>query len=131
MYLGPFLRCSVIAVALAVGLAFVAAHGAPVTGKGLLGVGVANPTPPSQGALIARVVPQSAAARAGLLPRDLIVQADSQPIASASDLIGYVATRHAGDRITLTVMRANGASSRRRARSPARPGRSGGRQLCA
>ena len=92
MYLGPFLRCSVIAVALAVGLPFVAAQGAPVTGKGLLGVGVANPTPPSQGALIARVVPESPAARAGLLPRDLIVQADSQPIASASDLIGYVAT---------------------------------------
>ena len=113
MYLGPFLRCSVLAVALAVGLPFVAAHGAPVTGKGLLGVGVANPTPPSQGALIARVVPDSAAARAGLLPQDLIVQADSQPIGSASDLIAYVATRHAGDRITLTVMRANGASSRR------------------
>lgn len=113
MCLWPFLRCSLIAVALAAGLPFAAADGALATGKGLLGVGVASPPPPWQGALIARVVPESAAARAGLLPQDLIVQADSQPIVSASDLTAYVATRHAGDHITLTVMRANGVSSRR------------------
>ena len=113
MYLWPFLRCSVIAVALAAGLPFAQADGAPGTGKGLLGVGAASPPPPSQGALIALVVPDSAAARAGLLPQDLIVQADSQPILSASDLSAYVASRRAGDRITFTVMRANGASSAR------------------
>jgi hypothetical protein len=105
------LRCSLIAVALAAGLPFAAADGAPGTGKGLLGVGVASPPPPSRGALIALVVPESAAARAGLLPQDVIVQADSQPIVSASDLSAYVATRHAGDRITFTVMRANSAAS--------------------
>ena len=56
------------------------------------------------------MAPESAAARAGLRPQDLIVQADSQPIFSASDLTAYVATRRAGDSITLTVMRWNGAS---------------------
>ena len=113
MYLWLLLRCSVIAVALAAGLPFAAADGAPAAGKGLLGVAVANPSPPLQGALIARVAPDGAAARAGLRPQDLIVQADSQPIFTASDLTAYVATRRAGDPITLTVMRANGASSGR------------------
>ena len=110
MYLRLLLRCSVIAVALAAGVPLAAADGAPAAGKGLLGVAVANPSPPSQGALVARVAPESAAARAGLRPQDLIVQADSQPIFSASDLTAYVATRRAGDSITLTVMRWNGAS---------------------
>jgi hypothetical protein len=113
MCLWPFLRCSLIGVVLAAALPFAAADGAPASAKGLLGVGVASAPPPTQGALVARVVPQSAAARAGLLPQDLIVQADSQAIVSASDLTAYVATRHAGDRITFTVMRANGASLRR------------------
>jgi hypothetical protein len=110
MYLRLLLRCSVIAVALAAGVPLAAADGAPAAGKGLLGVAVANPSPPSQGALVARVAPESAAARAGLRPQDLIVQADSQPIFSASDLTAYVATRRAGDSITLTVMRWNGPS---------------------
>lgn len=110
MYLRLLLRCSVIAVALAAGVPLAAADGAPAARKGLLGVAVANPSPPSQGALVARVAPESAAARAGLRPQDLIVQADSQPIFSASDLTAYVATRRAGDSITLAVMRWNGAS---------------------
>jgi len=76
----------------------------------VLGVAVGTPSAPSQGALIAAVAPGSAAAQAGLRPQDLIVQADSQPILAASDLTSYVATRRAGDRITLTVMRWNGAS---------------------
>lgn len=110
MYLRLFLQCSLITVALAAGLAFAAADDAPATGQGLLGVAVASPPPPLQGALIARVAAESAAARAGLRPQDLIVQADSQPILSPSDMTAYVATRHAGDRITLSVMRWNGAS---------------------
>ena len=89
MYLRLLLRCSVIAVALAAGVPLAAADGARAAGKGLLGVAVANPSPPSQGALVARVAPESAAARAGLRPQDLIVQADSQPIFSASDLTAY------------------------------------------
>jgi len=109
MPLSPLLRYILIAVALAVGLSFATADGAPTSEKGVLGVAVANPSPQWQGALIERVTPEGAAARAGLRPQDLIVEADSQPIASASDLIAYVATRRSGDRITLSVMRWNGA----------------------
>jgi hypothetical protein len=111
MSLSLLLRCRPIAAALGAGLCFAAAvAGAQPTGKGLLGVAVANPSSQWQGALIARVAPESAAARAGLRPQDLIVEADSQPISSASDLTAYVATRRAGDRVRLTVMRWNGAS---------------------
>ncbi len=104
------LRSTLITIA-AVALPFAAATaGAQTTQKGLLGVGVTNPASPWQGALIARVAPGSAAGRAGLLSQDLIVEADSQPISSASDLTAYVATRRAGDRIRFTVMRWNGGS---------------------
>lgn len=110
MSLSFLLRCSVIAIALATGLSFAAADGPPAPEKGVLGVAVANPSPQWRGALVALVAPEGAAARAGLRPQDLIVEADSHPIASASDLTEYVATRRAGDSITLTVMRWNGAS---------------------
>ncbi|HXW73738.1 MAG TPA: PDZ domain-containing protein [Steroidobacteraceae bacterium] len=110
MYSWRFLRRSLIVAATATALPFAAANGAPASGKGLLGVAVANPSPPAQGALIARLLPEGSAARAGLRLQDLIMQADSQAILSASDLTAYVATRRAGDRITLTVMRPNGAS---------------------
>lgn len=105
------LRCSLVAFALAAGLALAVADDAPTAGKGLLGVAlVLNPFAQWQGALIGRVAPETAAARAGLQPRDLIVQADSQPIRSAADLTAYLGTLLAGDRITLSVMRWNGSS---------------------
>ena len=105
------LRCSLIAFALAAGLALAVAGGATAAGKGLLGLAlVLNSSPRWQGALIARVAPQTAAARAGLRPGDLIVQADSQPIPSAADLTLYLGTHRAGDRIALTVLRWNGSS---------------------
>ena len=111
MNLWPLLRGALIVISLAAGLTVAAAEGAPAAGKGVLGVAVTNPTPPWQGALIARVVPDGAAAHAGLRLQDLIVQADSQSISSASDLTAYLATRRAGDHIALTVMRWNGGSS--------------------
>ena len=103
------LRCSLIAFALAAGLALPVADGATTAEKGLLGVAlVVNSR--WQGALIGRVAPETAAARAGLEPQDLIVQADSQPIRSAADLTAYVVSHRAGDRIALTVMRWDGSS---------------------
>lgn len=107
-------RCFLTALALVAGLAFAVADGAPAAGKGLLGVALVVNSPLRwQGALIGRVAPATAAARAGLRPGDLIVQADSQPIRSAADLTAYVGTHRAGDRIALTVMRWNGTSSAR------------------
>lgn len=108
------LRSSLIAFALGAGLALGVAHGATTAGKGLLGVAlIVNPSPRWQGALIGRVAPDTAAARAGLRPQDLIVQADSQPIRSAAELTAYVGAHYAGDRITLTLMRDDGSSVER------------------
>ncbi len=105
------LRCSLITFALAAGLALAVGDGATPAGKGVLGVGlVLDASPQLQGALIGRVAPESAAAHAGLRPQDLIVQADSQAIRSATDLTAYLGTHRAGDRIALTVMRWDGSS---------------------
>ena len=53
---------------------------ASAVGKGVLGVGAINPPPQFNGALVARITPDSAAAQAGLQLQDLIVEADSRPI---------------------------------------------------
>lgn len=103
--------CTLISFALAAGLVIALADGATAAGQGLLGVAlVVDSSSQWQGALIGRVAPATAAARAGLQPRDLIVQADSQPIRSAADLTAYVGTHRPGDRIALTVMRWDGSS---------------------
>ena len=105
------LWCSAIAFALAAGLALAAGDAATTAGKGLLGVAlVVDSSRQWQGALIGRVAPDTAAARAGLQPRDLIVQADSQSIRSAQDLTAVLGTHRAGDRIAFTVMRWDGSS---------------------
>jgi hypothetical protein len=108
---GRFHHCGLLLLALAAAVAVAAAADvAPSPAKGMLGVAVAEPPAPWQGALIARVIAAGAAERAGLKPQDLVVAADSRPIGSASDLSTYVASLSAGDRIALTVMRWNGAS---------------------
>ena len=111
MTLRLFLRCSLIAVALATWLRSGAgADVATATEKGVLGVRVTNAAPQWHGALVAQVAPDSAAARAGLRVQDLIVEADSRSISSAADLTAYVTGRRAGDRISFAVMRWDGRS---------------------
>jgi PDZ domain len=107
MNLVHLLRRALSIVALTIVLGVAAVGSASAAEKGVLGVQVGTPPPPAQGALVARVVSGGAAERAGLQPQDLIVEVDSQPIYAASDLTAYVGSRHAGDRITLTVMRFN------------------------
>jgi len=113
MKLWPLLRRALTVVSLAGGLAFAAIAGASAAEKGVLGVMVGTPPPPAQGALVGRVVPEGAAARAGVRVQDLIIAVDSQPISSAADLTAYVGSRHASERITLTIMRFNGAKPER------------------
>ena len=104
----------VIAFALATGLPLAAAVDAvAATGPGVLGVGVTNPQPQWHGALVTHITPASAAVRAGLQLQDLIVEADSRLISSATDLTNYVTSHRAGDRITFTVLRWNGRSFER------------------
>ena len=71
---------------------------------------------PREGALVGRVLPGSAADRAGVLgtrlgrdrtlPGDLIVAVDGRDIGSGSDLQDVLTRRKAGETVTLTVRRA-------------------------
>jgi hypothetical protein len=100
-------------MAFAAGLLGTALCGAAATGAGVLGVSIASPPAPWQAALVVNVLPDSAAARAGLRPQDLIVQADAQSISSPLDLGKYLANRRVGERVTLTVMRVSGGAGER------------------
>ena len=83
--------------------------------RGLLGVSVQNLTPAlaeqfnlkagQGGALIAQVVPDSAAAKAGLKQGDVITEVNGQPMHNASSLQSYVAIQRVGTPLTLTVYR--------------------------
>ena len=111
MSLRLLFRRGLITFALAAGLLLAAAvYGASATGRGVLGVGVRDPQPHWHGALVTHITPDSAAAHAGLQLQDLIVEADSRLISSATDLTTYVTSRRAGDRVNFTVMRWNGRS---------------------
>jgi Do/DeqQ family serine protease len=61
--------------------------------------------PVRRGAVIANVEPDSAAARAGLRPGDLILELDGKPVASASDLRTRIGLLRAGSPLGLTVLR--------------------------
>ncbi len=68
--------------------------------KGLRQIGIA----PAQTPMVARVLPDSPAAEAGLQPRDLIVAVDGTPLLSLPSLAEYLNNYHGG-RIQLTVER--------------------------
>ena len=58
-----------------------------------------------QGALVSRIVPDSAAARAGLQAGDVILKANGQPIDQSGDLPALVDKARPGERLTLEVWR--------------------------
>jgi serine protease Do len=79
----------------------------PVQGEALLGVrGVNDP----RGCRINFVAESSPAETAGLKVDDVIVRFDSGPIASFEQLLKTVREKHPGDRVTLGVLRGDGAA---------------------
>lgn len=60
---------------------------------------------PAQTPMVARIFPDSPAARAGIQSRDLITAADGQPLRSLASLSSYLDTRKAGGSVTLTIKR--------------------------
>ena len=82
--------------------------------RGYLGVHLLELTPElrrhfgaaeDSGVLVSRVAPASPAAAAGLAVGDLIVSADGAPLRTASQLVGRVGLREAGDEIELGIVR--------------------------
>ena len=59
----------------------------------------------NHGALIASVVPNSAAAQAGLRAGDVIIQVGSQAVNDASSLGDALAGKNPGDTVSITIMR--------------------------
>jgi serine protease Do len=60
---------------------------------------------PNQGAVIAAVVPRSAAARAGIQKGDIVVAADGKPIRNATQFRNTIGLTPVGSRIQLTIER--------------------------
>ena len=82
--------------------------------RGRIGVEIQDLTPSlaealgvreTQGAVIARVLPGSPAARAGLQPRDVVVAVDGVPVTSGAALRDRIGLARIGDVVDLTVDR--------------------------
>ena len=57
------------------------------------------------GVMVGEVVPGGAAAKAGILPRDVIVSVDGAPIKNGDELIAVVSMKHPGSTVSLGVLR--------------------------
>jgi len=82
--------------------------------RGFLGIGIQNLTPDlaqwfnvdeSRGVLVASVVPDTPADRAGLKQDDVIVAYDGNPVVEAGSFRSHVATTPAGETADLTIVR--------------------------
>ncbi len=71
-----------------------------------------------RGVLVARVEAGSPAEAAGIVPGDVIVEADGQPIASPHGLIRHVQRRPVGEPIDIVLVRRGGEQRLRVAASP-------------
>jgi serine protease Do len=57
------------------------------------------------GVIVGEVVPGGPAAKAGVLPEDVIVSVDGRPIKNGDELIGIVSNRHPGSTVSLGIIR--------------------------
>jgi S1-C subfamily serine protease/predicted esterase len=73
--------------------------------RGLLGVRMKSRDLLSEPPVIAEVGPGTAAARAGLLPGDLILEVDGKPVSRFAQVQHIIGPKYAGDRITMKVRR--------------------------
>jgi serine protease DegQ len=86
----------------------------PFTAAGYLGItylDISRPTgtdpalPGTRGALITAVAQGSPAEQVGLLPGDLIVSMDDQPVGETCPLLQSLLARRAGDQVTVVIQR--------------------------
>ena len=83
--------------------------------RGRLGVSSADLSPDAarelrinvtEGAVLAQVEPGSAAEKAGLRPKDIVIAANGRPVRGASDLRNRIGLTPTGEEIVMTVLRA-------------------------
>ena len=72
---------------------------------GVLGVGLPKGNPYQSAAEIVTVRPQSAADRAGLRPRDTIVELNGEPVKTITDARFSLGPRYAGDKLKVAILR--------------------------
>ncbi len=84
--------------------------------RGVLGVQIQDLTPElasafgvkvNKGAIVAQVIPGSAAAAAGIKSGDIIIQTDSRIINSSSGLRSYIGLKSPGDKVKIKLIRDN------------------------
>jgi len=82
--------------------------------RGILGVQIQDLTPElasafdvkiNKGAVVAQVIPDSAAEKAGIKTGDIIIQVDSRKINSSSGLRSYIGLKSPGDKVKLKLIR--------------------------
>jgi serine protease Do len=60
---------------------------------------------PKEAAIVSEVTPGSPAEHAGLRAKDVITKIDNQPIAGASDVVGYVSSKGIGAKVSVQYVR--------------------------
>jgi serine protease Do len=72
--------------------------------KGYLGVQI-RLNPDGKGILIQEIMPDSAASKAGLKPKDIILKIDGTEPTSLKEFIGILDLKQPGDQVTLEIQR--------------------------
>jgi serine protease Do len=78
---------------------------AAVTSTSPAWLGVETTNAPVRGAVVAKVVPGSPAAAAGIKPGDVITQLDTEPIETPAILVSAIAGMQPGDTVDIQVQR--------------------------
>jgi len=76
----------------------------PVEARGFLGIGHEET---AEGVAVTAVVPDTAAARAGIVEGDIIEAVDGRAVTTSMDLIQKIGRRNPGDRVELKIRRGN------------------------
>jgi serine protease Do len=73
--------------------------------RGLLGIGMPNPYDYAQKPVVGVVTPQSAAAKAGIQPGDVIIEIEGKPVERVAQILHLIGPKYEGETVSLKVMR--------------------------